>query len=228
MRSLRRSVIRGILFWAMLTLVIGFVLLLSVFQVFAVRRFDQNLASLHRQVVVALADTRGDPNLMQNYLTFPEYQNALSGLYWQVQRSDGELVTSPSTAFGQLAVPPDVGSELQTYVGDGPDEGEVRGIHQQVLLEDGSSWTVSVAQSVAILARDREEVGARFLVALIATGAIGMFGVGIQISLAPMLIAWFTACGLIPPEALFSARPENIFTSVGTSFSSIAQCETPR
>ena len=46
--------------------------------------------------------------------------------------------------------------------------------------------------------------------------------------LAPSLIAWSTACGLIPPDALFSTMPENSFTLVsGNSFSSRIACGMP-
>ena len=53
--------------------------------------------------------------------------------------------------------------------------------------------------------------------------------VGIHTIFAPMLIAWLTACGLMPPLALLSAMPEKSFTPVsGKSFSRIMACETPR
>ena len=52
--------------------------------------------------------------------------------------------------------------------------------------------------------------------------------VGIQTILAPSLMAWSTACGLMPPDALFSAMPENSFTLVsGNSFSSRIACAMP-
>ncbi len=179
MRSLRRSIIRGIYLWVGIGVVLCFFLLLTVFQNYSQRRFDQALASHHRQVVIALADTRGDPDLLQAYLTYPDFRITLSGLYWQVEQQDGTIITSPSTAFETIEHPQPDNNDLETFEGVGPD-GRVRGMHQQITLDDGSVWTVIVAQSLAVLERDRKEVGSGFVLALIVAAAIGLIGVGFQ------------------------------------------------
>ena len=181
MRSLRKSVIFGILFWALFAVVLAFFLLISFFQSFSLARFDSDLAAHHRRVAVAMVDTRGDPELLQAYLKFPDFQNTLSGLYWQIVPSDGELMTSPSAAFEVVALPTEVTSEPVFFEGAGPD-GLVRGLHQRISLEDGSIWVVSVAKSLALLAAERDEVRSAVLKAIMITAVIGVTGVVLQMA----------------------------------------------
>lgn len=179
MRSLRGRVIRGIVFWATVAVLLSFILLISFFRAYSKREFDNRLASHELQVLIALADTRGDPDLLNAYLTNPEFRNAYSGLYWQIIAQNGDVLTSPSAAFGRIEVPDDVGPESLSFDGDGPD-GEVRGLHKMVSLDDGSEWIVSVAQSLAILRAVQAEAEAGFLTALLITASVALTGVGIQ------------------------------------------------
>lgn len=187
MRSLRARVIRGILIWSSVAVLLSLVLLITFFQNYSLRLFDEHLASHHRQVVIALADTGGDPDLVSSFLNFPEYQNAFSGSYWQLTKIGGDFISSPSATFGEIELPEILGTDLVTWDGEGPD-GLVRGMHQKVSLEDGSQWIVSVAQSMSLLESEREEAQTGFMRAIFITAAIAVSGVAIQmlITLRPL------------------------------------------
>jgi len=89
MQSLRKRAIFGGLIWAIVTVAVGGIALFSFFDTLTLRRFDSTLLERHRQLIVALSNSDGDPELMDSYIPDAAYQRPYSGRYWQVSDSDG-------------------------------------------------------------------------------------------------------------------------------------------
>ena len=74
-----------------------------------------------------------------------------SGRYWQLFGENGQIFTSPSLFDEELPRGMASADGPELWESDGPN-GQVRGIRENVSLEDGTNWTVSVAASLAVLA----------------------------------------------------------------------------
>lgn len=181
MHSLRKRAIRGATMWAGITIIVSFIALISFFNAYSVQRFDNQLASHHRQMVIALGNSGGELNLINQYIDLPEYHIAFSGTYWQLTSPNGRTYVSPSMLDSKLELPPNTGPEIVIWEGEGPG-GRVRGMHQRVALGGAEYWIVSVAQSLAGVDAERTEVRRGLLVALILIGAMGVTGVALQLS----------------------------------------------
>jgi signal transduction histidine kinase len=181
MRSLRKRAIWTAVAWAVLTSAIGITALITFFYGEAQTRFDRQLTARHLQLVVALANSGGDPELVQNYVTDPEYVRPYSGRYWQLTGPDGEIYTSRSLFDAILPEAEAAGADLSFWTGPGPD-GEVHGAHQQVRLEDDSAWVVSVAESMAALREEQLRIGQSLLTAFAMVGVLGVMGAVLLLS----------------------------------------------
>lgn len=184
MRSLQRRVILGGLAWAVLATLIGGFALTSVFDQIADRRFNETLSERHTQVIIALGDTQSPENV-EAVLADPSYARVYSGRYWQVIGENGEIYTSPSLFDVELPglTAPSDGPAF--WEGEGPN-GAVRGIRENVSLEDGSTWTVSVAASLRDLSKERAEM--RRSVAF-AFGLVGLLGIAGAALLTSVLVS---------------------------------------
>ncbi len=181
MRSLQRRVIVGGLVWALLTTVIGGFALVSVFDQIADRRFNEALREQHTQILVAFA-TVEDPARIEEVAVAPAYQRVYSGRYWQISNMEGGMFTSPSLFDFELDV---ASGRSGLWTTPGP-QSLVRGYSEEVTLENGSVWTVSVAASLDALASERAEMQ-RFVA--LAFGLIGAIGVACAALLTGVLVA---------------------------------------
>lgn len=181
MRSLRQRAIVGGLVWATIIVAIGGVALFYFFDAVTQRRFDASLLDRHRQVVAALGNSGADLDLLGGFLTDPAYERPYSGRYWQVFGSDGRLAASRSLFDALLPRQGAATPEPQFWTGPGPD-GAVRGIYSSVGLEDGSSWEVAVAESLAVLAADRQQIRQSLLTTFAFIGALGVAGAALLAS----------------------------------------------
>lgn len=175
MHSLRRRAVIGATLWTALSVAVGFFALLTLFGAQSQDRFDAQLLRQHRLLVVALGNSGGDPGLIESYVTDPEYSRTFSGRYWQVSGPDGALVASRSLFDAVLPVPERAPEEPAIWQGEGPD-GAVRGIVQRIVLEDGSAWSVAVAEALATLSAERLETRQNLMTALGLVGLLSIFG----------------------------------------------------
>ena len=176
MRSLQRRVIVGGLIWAVIATLIGGFALITVFDQIADRRFNTILGERHLQVVVALGDTQS-PESVEAALTDPAYGRVYSGRYWQIIGENGAVFTSPSLFDAELPQAEAPLEGMSLWEGVGPNE-DVRGIRERIILDDGSSWTVSVAASLAALAMERAEMRRSVAFAFGLVGFLGIAGAG--------------------------------------------------
>lgn len=181
MRSLRGRAILGGVLWAGLAIVLGGIALFYFFDGLAQRRFDKALSDRYVQVVAALGNSDGDSGLLESYLTDPLYQRPYSGRYWQVTGPDGTTIVSRSLFDTLLPAPTDHASDPAAWTVSGPD-GPMRGIGGQVRLEDGALWSVSVAESLAALSSEREQIRRSLLTTFALIGALGIAATVIQTS----------------------------------------------
>lgn len=175
MRSLRNRAIWTAVAWAVLTSAIGITALIGFFYGEAQARFDRLLVARHLQLVVALANSGGDPGMVPNFVTDPEYARPYSGRYWQLTAPDGTIFTSRSLFDATLPQTEAAASERSLWRGQGPD-GPVLGTRQQVRLEDGSVWVASVAESLLSLQQEQRRIGQSLLTAFSMVGVLGVIG----------------------------------------------------
>ncbi|MGL6182094.1 MAG: sensor histidine kinase N-terminal domain-containing protein, partial [Aestuariivirga sp.] len=140
-----------------MSLLIGGVVLYSAFDAIALRRFDEVLRDRHLRVVVALATAGPDATAMSALIADPGYDLPGSGRYWQVSSPDGEVIASRALFDAVLPVPEAVSDRPRFTSMAGPD-GELRMASQQVRLETGAVWKVTVAESLAGLAGERAQI----------------------------------------------------------------------
>lgn len=155
MRSLQRRAIVGGLVWAIATLFAGTFALLSVFDTMATSRFERSLHDRHLQLVAALANAQS-AEAIDAYLFDPAYTRPYSGRFWQIAGENG-VTTSRSLFDATLDVPDARAPEFRIWQGLGP-TGPLRGTRERIVLEDGSEWVVTVAESIGTLAVERAEI----------------------------------------------------------------------
>ncbi len=181
MRSLRtRAIVWGIGL-ALVSMVIGGVVLFSAFDAIALRRFDDVLRDRHLQVIVALASAGPDDAAMAALIADPAYDRPESGRYWQVSSAAGEVMTSRSMFDSVLSVPAGTTDRLGFSTVVGPD-GELRLASQEVRLEDGSEWTVIVGESLAALAGERALIRNTLVATFLLVSLLGLGNAMLQTS----------------------------------------------
>jgi signal transduction histidine kinase len=183
MRSLRRRAIVTAVAWALGTAAVGFFALLTYFSGAAEARFERALLDRHLQVVVALANSGGDPAGMELSLPDPDFARPYSGSYWQLTAPDGEVIASRSLFDATLPETGAAGAEPALWRGPGPD-GPVLGAHQRITLEDGGVWTVAAAESLATLDAERRQIGQSLLTAFALVGSLVVVGAALLLGAA--------------------------------------------
>jgi signal transduction histidine kinase len=155
MSSLKRRALAGAAVWTLLVFVIGVAAFLTLFDRITISRFDEVLEERLIQVTVALSFLPPTEDTISGLMVDPIYRRPYSGKYWQVENVDsGDLLVSRSLFDVTLSPPSVTGGSPVFWRGPGP-SGEVRGVSDLVILEDGSSWIVTVAESVATLQEQR-------------------------------------------------------------------------
>ena len=117
MRSLRHRAILGGLIWAGIAIAIGGLALIYFFDGLTQRRFDDTLAERHLQVISALGNSGGDPELVGDFLTDPAYERPYSGRYWQIVAPGGDTYTSRSMFDAVLTAPEQATAEPRYWDG---------------------------------------------------------------------------------------------------------------
>jgi signal transduction histidine kinase len=165
---------------ALVSLTVGTLLLYSFLNQRVLLRFDAALVDRHTQIVVALSSVPEEPGLLDELLLDPAYQTPFSGRYWQVTGSGGEIFASGSLLDATLPVPAAATSALTILDAANPDVEVVRLAQQLITLEDGSTWTVAVAESLAELNAERLETRRSLVVAFALVAVIGLASVLFQ------------------------------------------------
>ncbi|AXX98605.1 ATP-binding protein [Profundibacter amoris] len=179
MHSLRQRAIIGGAIWAAVNLLIGFIVLLSIIDDFADRNFKQTLVDRHNQIVVALSNSGGDPDLMVQFASDPVYMKPYSGVYWQVSNVDGFIYGSKSTFDFQFDIPDRSVPELQ-YWKKNITGGPISGVRKTIYLEDGSEWLVQVAETLQNVNADKLQLRKNLVAAFVIMGFLGIIGAILQ------------------------------------------------
>jgi len=165
---------------ALVSLMVGTLLLYSFLNQRELTRFDGALIERHTQIVVALSSVPDDPDGLGDRLFDPQYRAPFSGRYWQVTAPDGTIHTSGSLLDVTLPAPAPATAALQIGDGETPEVGEVRIAEQVITLEDGSAWTVTVAESLGQLISERNDTRRSLALAFALVAVIGLASVLVQ------------------------------------------------
>jgi signal transduction histidine kinase len=165
---------------ALVSVTVGTLLLYSFLNQRVSQRFDAALSDRHTQVLVALSSVADDPALIADLLLDPAYQRPFSGRYWQVTAPDGQIYGSASLLDATLPEPTVVLPGLRVFDGANPEVEDVRVAQQRITLEDGSLWTVAVAEGLSELKAERRETRQSLLVAFALVAVIGLASVLVQ------------------------------------------------
>jgi signal transduction histidine kinase len=165
---------------ALVAVTIGTVLLYSFLDRKVLERFDRSLTERHTQIVVALSNVPDDPGRLGELIFDPEYQTPFSGRYWQVVGPDGEIYASASLFEATLPLPDGRSNRLTLEDALVPEVEEARIAHQVITLEDGSEWSVSVAESRAGLIAERIETRRSLFLAFALVAGLGLSSVLLQ------------------------------------------------
>lgn len=180
MLSLRRTAMIGGALSAMASILVGAFVLLSSIEDNVLDRFDRALTDRHTQLVVALSYASDDPENLNNLIFDPRYATPFSGRYWQVTGPDGEVYASVSMLGGALLEPQGRPKALTIRSIKGPEAEPIRSLYQRVTLEDGTEWGVSVAESLAALAAERQQTRRSLLLAFVLVALLGLAGAIVQ------------------------------------------------
>lgn len=165
---------------ALVAVTIGTLLLYSFLDHKVLERFDRTLIERHTQIVVALSNVSDDPGRLGELIFDPVYQTPFSGRYWQVIGPDGALFASPSLFGATLPASEDSTNRLAVTDATGPEAEQLRIAHQVITLENGSAWSVSVAESRAGLIAERIDTRRSLFLAFALVAALGMVSVLLQ------------------------------------------------
>ncbi len=176
MKSLRSRAVAGGAIWATIVALAGANAIGSYLESLTLSRFDAFLTARHSQAVVALANARGDSDAMGAQLFDPVYQRSFSGDYWQAVSSDGRILVSRSMSDALLSVssPSDGGNEIEEIAG--PAQQTLRALSQEVMIDDGSTWVVTVASSTASIDADQLELRRRLTISFAFVGLLATAG----------------------------------------------------
>lgn len=176
MLSLRHRALLGSLASGLISVAVGVLTLNEYVDNRVHQRFEATLRDRHTEVVVALSLATQDPELLRDLIFDPAYNTPYSGRYWQVTGSAGQLYTSTSL-FDQVIEEP-ARSEPGTFVWDslGPEAEGIRGVNERITYEDGTEWSVSVAESLTELMRERMDTRQSLLLVFSLVGVIGLAG----------------------------------------------------
>lgn len=180
MLSLRRRAMIGGALSAMASILVGAFVLLSSIEDNVLDRFDRDLVDRHSQLVVALNRTASAPDALAERLYDPAYATPFSGRYWQITSHDGRIFTSNSMFDSTLKEPAGHPTNLTLRSITGPEGEPVRSIYQQITLEDGSIWDVSIAESLTALTTERQQTRRSLLLAFVLVGLLGLAGAILQ------------------------------------------------
>jgi signal transduction histidine kinase len=165
---------------ALVSLAVGILLLYSFLNQRELHRFNRTLAERHTQAVVALTYAADDPAQLAQLLFDPLYQAPFSGRYWQVTAPGGEVFASASLLGASLPGGAEPGNRLVLRDAANADVDEVRLAEQRITLEDGSTWIVAVAESLAQLKADRADLRQSLAAAFALVAVIGLASVLFQ------------------------------------------------
>lgn len=159
---------------ALISLGVGAFLLNAFLNQRVLSRFDRALVERHSQIVVALSSVADDPQGLGDLLFDPQYQTPFSGRYWQVTAPDGTILTSASLLDATLPMQAQAAASLTLADGANSDVDSVRIAKQRITLENGTVWTVAVAESLALLDDERAETRRSLLLAFALVAGIGL------------------------------------------------------
>ena len=182
MTSLRARAVTGGIIWTVVVIVLGLASPSSFMPSQSQTRFVELLQPRHTQAVVVVANNSQNPQNFVRAIGDPVYQRPFSGQYWQIEGSEGQLFVSPSLVDGLLPRPKSTGGAAATTRYTGPGEESLIGISQWLTVDDGSTWHIQVASSLASLEEEQARVRKSLLIAFAVIAFVGILGALAQVA----------------------------------------------
>jgi len=182
MTSLRARAVTGGILWAVVVIVLGLASVSTLVTTQPTARFIEILQSRQTQALIAVANNSDMPQGITPALADPVFLTPLSGHYWQIERSDGTVLRSPSMGENTLPAAGPVNTRIITEEITGPDNEPVLRIAQWLEANDGSQWYVQVASSIRPLDRAQEEIRRNLLNAFAVIAFVGILGALAQVA----------------------------------------------
>lgn len=176
MLSLRHRALIGSLASGVFSVAIGAFTLNEYVDNRSQERFEADLRDRHTQVVVALSLATQEPEQLRFLIFDPAYSTPYSGHYWQVTNSEGQTYTSASLFDQTLEEPARKAAGTVIWDSIGPDSEGVRGVNERIAFQDGTEWSVSVAESLAELIAEQVDTRRNLLLVFSLVGVIGLAG----------------------------------------------------
>ena len=152
-RSIAARLLASAAFWSIAILLVAGIALSALYRSTAETEFDRRLG-VYLSALLADVATRGDESrTAPGQLGEPQFENQLSGWYWQITRLDGnsgEIKSSRSLFASRLPrlseqhIQADFGGARQGYV-LGPDKRTLRMVERVINIDDGGIFLVQVA-----------------------------------------------------------------------------------
>jgi len=180
MQSLRKRAWIGGGLAALVSVSVGTMLLYSLLDQRVLDRFDRSLADRHTQIVVALSNRSADPAAVEELIVDPAYRAPYSGRYWQITGPEGQIYASESLFGASLPEVPAKGEGLSVGDAESPDLAELRIAQQVITLENGSRWTVAVAEGLQELMAERTETRRSLILAFALVAGVGLVSTLLQ------------------------------------------------
>ncbi len=176
MLSLRQRALLGGLATGALSVGVGTLVVFSYINARVLEQFDETLRNRHTQLVVGLSATTDSPEALRDLMFDPAYGTPFSGRYWQVTDANGVTFTSASLFDETISEPARVSDETLVWNTTGPDSEAVRSAYQKITFEDGTEWSVTVAESRLELISERRAAQNNLLPVFGLVGLIGVAG----------------------------------------------------
>ncbi len=176
MLSLRQRALLGGLATGALSVGVGTLVVFSYINARVLEQFDETLRNRHTQLVVGLSATTDSPEALRDLMFDPAYGTPFSGRYWQVTDANGVTFTSASLFDETISEPARVSDETLVWNTTGPDSEAVRSAYQIITFEDGTEWSVTVAESRLELISERRAAQNNLLPVFGLVGLIGVAG----------------------------------------------------
>lgn len=173
--------------WSILALVVAGVLLSGLYQESVERGFDQRL-NVYLKILVAAQAEAEDPMRMEPpTLTEPNFDLVLSGWYWQVTKSTGEVVVASRSLFAETLPEIDmvkrkVNEEgIASFYAEGPAGNTLRIVARDISMEGDEPVVIAVAGNASDIEQNVSQFRQRVFLTLAALGFILAISTFVQV-----------------------------------------------
>lgn len=178
LNSLALRLLLSSVIWSVLALIVAGVLLSALYQHSVERGFDQRL-NVYLKILVAAQAVAEDPMRMEApTLTEPNFDLVLSGWYWQVSKTDGEVIIASRSLFAETLPTVDIeelvlnDDGIASFYAIGPGNNTLRFVARDISMEGQERVVIVVAGNASEIQQDINRFRRRVFLTLTALGFV--------------------------------------------------------